>query len=730
MSEMADRNSDVKQEKKRVSRKYVTLFLLMAVWGIFIIIKMGFVMFGERQYWNDVSKYMTPVNRVIEPRRGNILSDEGLLLASSMKQYRIFLDFRTAEKDPVRAQKDQTRKDTLYNNHLAEFARQMHEIFPKYSVQEFASHYENGFKSKSHSWPLLPGVSRNSYPISYNQYKSLAATVWLKPKYELWFYSSESKISRQKPFGSLAARTIGSMYEAKDSARNGLELSFDSLLRGVPGRGHQEKVQNVSHMVADIPQIDGCDVHTTINVDMQDISEVALRKVMDNHNAASGIVVLMEVRTGDIKAMASLTKTSPGQFEEIQNNAVREIYEPGSTFKTVSMMVALDEGKFGITDSMYCENGKYYGFGGPNPMTDSHPNGWLDVPHILAESSNIGTSKLIHAAYKDNPESFVDGVYRTGINTHFGLQLTGTAAPVIRRDGYWDATRLPWMSIGYNTQLPVINTLAFYNGIANGGCMVAPRLVTSVTREGDVVKEFPVEVVVRHMCKDETLQKIKSMLELVVIEGTGKNAGSKYFTVAGKTGTAQLSQGAAGYRDGPRRYMVSFCGYFPADNPQYSCIVSIRTDGGAAGGATWAAPAFHEISEKVMASRNLRDVHEAMDSTRQFIPKVLPGDLAKAGIVLSGLGKKNLMRREDRKMADTVWGTVRSDSGRYVMNRVEYADGLVPDVRGMGASDALYLLEKMGFRVSVEGVGKVKSQSLQRNTGFKKGARIHLELSM
>ena len=727
---MADKSSEVKQEKKRVSRKYVTLFLLMAVWGIFIIIKMGFVMFGERQYWNDVSKYMTPVNRVIEPRRGNILSDEGLLLASSMKQYRIFLDFRTAEKDPVRAQKDQTRKDTLYNNHLAEFAHQMHEIFPKYSAQEFASHYENGFKSKSHSWPLLPGVSRNSYPISYNQYKSLASTVWLKPKYELWFYSAESKISRQKPFGSLAARTIGSMYEAKDSARNGLELSFDSLLRGVPGRGHQEKVQNVSRMVADIPQIDGCDVHTTINVDMQDISEVALRKVMDTHNAASGIVVLMEVKTGDIKAMASLTKTGPGQFEEIQNNAVREIYEPGSTFKPVSMMVALDAGKISLTDSVYCEKGVYTGFGGSR-MTDSHEYGWLNVPYIIANSSNIGTSKLINAAYKDNPQEFVDGVYRTGINTHFGLQLTGTAAPVIRRDGYWDATRLPWMSIGYNTQLPVINTLAFYNGIANGGCMVAPRLVTSVTREGDVVQEFPVEIVVRHMCKDETLQKIKSMLELVVADGTGKNAGSKYFTVAGKTGTAQLSQGAGGYKGGDKlRYHVSFCGYFPADNPQYSCIVSVRTDGGAAGGATWAAPAFHEISEKIMASRNLRDVHEAIDSTRQFIPKVLPGDLAKAGTVLNGLGKKNLLRKGDRKMADTIWGTVSSDSGRYVMNRVDYADGLVPDVRGMGASDALYLLEKMGLRVSVEGVGKVKSQSLQRNTRFRKGDRIQLTLSM
>ncbi len=729
MIDMAEKDDARKQEKKRVSRKYLSLFLLMLVWGALIIIKMVMVMFGERQYWNDVERNMTPVNRVIEPRRGNILSDEGLLLASSMKQYRIFLDFKTAERDEARAKKDQMRKDTLYNNHLAEFARQMHEIFPKYSVQEFADHYQKGFEAKSHSWLLLPGTSRNSYPISYNQYKSLVKTVWLKPKYEMWFYSAESKISRQKPFGALAARTIGSMYEAKDSARNGLELSFDSLLRGTPGRGHQEKVQNVTRMVADVPQIDGCDVHTTLNVDMQDIAEVALRKVMDSHNAASGIVVLMEVKTGDIKAMASLTKTAPGQFDEIQNNAVREIYEPGSTFKPVSMMVALDAGKINLKDSVYCEKGVYTGFGGSR-MTDSHEYGWLSVPYIIANSSNIGTSKLIHAAYKDNPQEFVDGVYRTGINTHFGLQLTGTAAPVIRRDGYWDATRLPWMSIGYNTQLPVINTLAFYNGIANGGCMVAPRLVTKVTREDEVVQEFPVEVVVRHMCKDETLAKVKSMLELVVADGTGKNAGSKYFAVAGKTGTAQLSQGDAGYRNGPRRYMVSFCGYFPADNPQYSCIVSVRTDGGAAGGATWAAPAFHEISEKVMASRNLRDVHEAYDSVRQFIPKVMPGDLAKASTVLKGLGKKNLMRKIDRSLPDSIWGSVNSDSGRYVMNYVEYADGIVPDVRGMGASDALYLLERMGMRVSIEGVGKVKTQVPSRNTRFKKGDRIQLTLSM
>jgi cell division protein FtsI (penicillin-binding protein 3) len=730
MREMKDKDASRTQEKKRVSRKYLSLFLLMMVWGIFIIVKMAFVMFGERQYWNDVSKSMTPVNRVIEPRRGNILSDEGLLLASSMKQYRVFLDFKTAEKTTERAKKDQERKDTLYSRHLAEFAHQMHEIFPQYSVQEFASHYEKGHAAKSHSWMLLPNGSRNSYPISYNQYKSLAKTVWLKPKYEGWFFSAESKISRQKPFGALAARTIGSMFEAKDSARNGLELSFDSLLRGVPGRGHQEKVQNVTRMIADIPQIDGCDVHTTINVDMQDIAEVALKNVMNSHSTAvSGIVVLMEVATGDIKAIASLTKTGPGEFSEIQNNAVKEIFEPGSTFKTVSMMVALDDGKISLTDSVYCEKGVYYGYGGAR-MTDSHSYEWLDVPHIIAYSSNIGTSKLIHAAYKDHPEEFVDGIYKTGINTHFGMQLTGTAAPVIRRDGYWDATRLPWMSTGYNTQLPVINTLAFYNGIANNGCMVAPRLVTKVTREGEVVQEFPVEVVRRHMCKDETIVKLKSMLELVVTEGTGKSAASKYFTAAGKTGTAQTSQGSAGYKNGVRGYMVSFCGFFPADNPQYSCIVSVRNEGGSAGGGTWAAPAFHEISEKIMASRNIRDVKEAFDSTLQFIPKVLPGDLAKASIVLQGIGKKNLMSRVDRHVADTVWGIVSSDSGRYAMKHIEYAEGLIPDVRGMGASDALYLLEKMGLRVNISGVGKVKSQSLQKNTRYRRGDRIQLTLSM
>ena len=724
---MAGKVKEKNSEKRKVSRRYLTIFLFVMLWGVLIIVKMSIVMFAERQYWNDVSKNLIPANRTIEPRRGNILSDEGLLLVSSMKHYRIFLDFATYEKNQKRAEADQHRKDTLFERHIDEFARVINRMFPQYSVRQLRQHFITGRTSKSkHSWPLLPGVSRNLYPISYNQYKTLTGTVWLRPKNEGWFYSLESKISREQPFGTLASRTLGDMFAGKDSARFGLELSFDSILRGTPGIGHIEKVQNVSHMVADIPQIDGCDIVTTINVDMQDVTEVALRRELELVNAASGTAVLMEVATGDIKAIASLTRTENGYYE-IQNNAVRDIFEPGSTFKPVSFMVALDDGKISITDSVFCEWGRYAGFGGGAVMTDAGIGyGWLDVPGIIKNSCNIGTSKLITAAYKDDPQAFVDGIYRTGINTHFEMQLIGTGAPVIRKDGYWDATRLPWMSIGYNSQMPVINTLAFYNGIANGGKMVEPRLVTEIRHEGKVVERIPVKVVRERMCKDKTLEQIKMMLEGVVDGGSGINAASRHFKVAGKTGTAQISQGAAGYRNGIRTHMVSFCGYFPADKPQYTCIVSISTSGGAAGGGTMAAPVFHEISEKVMARRILRSVSEAVDTVNQFLPAVLAGDMNSTRLVLRKLGMKPKWKESD----SLTWGRVTLDSIQFRMTPIIEREGLVPNVVGMGTQDALYILESAGLRVEIAGVGRVRSQSLPGNSRFRKGDRIRINLSM
>lgn len=715
-------------ERKGIDDKYVARFrwlmILMGVVALFVTVKLVRVMYLERSFWKEVSMYMVTWNKRIEPRRGNILSDEGILLASSMPQYRIFLDFKTSERVEKLKEPDQHRKDTLYSNYIAQSAAAMHGIFPSIPEGRFLEHFRNGYARKSHYYALMPDGSS----LSYNQYKEAVATVpWLNTKYDGWFYSNESRVARKKPFGRLAARTLGDLYGAIDSAQYGLELSFDPVLRGKPGIGHEERFRNTVRLVVDSVQTDGCDIVTTLNVQMQDVAETALRRQLENVNAVSGVAVVMDVHTGDIKAMASLTKTGDGGYYEIQNNVAKELFEPGSTFKTVSMMVALDAGKFSITDSMFCENGVYYGFAGVR-MEDSHPLGWQTVAEVLAESSNIGTSKLISAAFKGHEEEFVEGIWKTGINNHFTMQLTGTAAPVIRKDGYWDATRLPWMSFGYGVQLPVINTLAFYNGIANDGVMLEPRLVTEVRRDGRVIEKFPVKTVTDQMCKESTLRDIRYMLEKVVEDGTGKNVGSKRFRIAGKTGTAQISEGAGGYH-GHKTYFTSFCGYFPAEAPQYSCIVSIRTSSGFGAGATTSGPVFHEIAEKVMSMSGENDIELARDTVGEYLPHVLSGDLYKARTVLDRLKMKSFAP-DGGEIADSLWGQVRTgnDSIRFVPR--DYRNGLVPNVVGMGAADAVYLLESVGLKVYLSGVGRVYSQSLTAGSHFQKGNAITIKLRM
>lgn len=712
--------------RKSASRYRNILFLIFLA-AVTIVVKMGFVMFAERSYWMDVADNLVKWNKTIDARRGNILSDEGLLMASSMPQYRIFLDFKSSERGELN-EKDQHRKDTLFQNYLRPSAEALHGLFPDISAERFISYYMEGHSKQSHYYALMP----DGRALTYNQFKeAVVAVPWLSVRYDGWFYSKTGTVSRKKPFGTLATRTLGDLYGAKDSARYGLELSFDSILRGKPGVGHEERFRNTSRIITDTAQVDGCDIVTTLNVQMQDIAETALRRRMQeltdmNFRAVSGVAVLMEVATGDVKAMTSLTRTESGGYYEIQNNVVKEVYEPGSTFKTVSMMVALDDGRITMEDSVYCEMGQYSGFGGVR-MTDSHNEGWLTTMEVLKESSNIGTSKLIAPQYKGHEDEFVEAVCKTGINTHFDMQLTGTAAPVIRKGGYWDATRLPWMTFGYNVQLPVINTLAFYNGIANGGRMVAPRLVTEVRKEGRVLKEYPVTTVTEHMCKESTLKDIRYMLEQVVLDGTGKQAGSKFFQSAGKTGTAQISQGASGYTSGGRTYLASFCGYFPADKPVYSCIVAIKTS--IASGAGAAGPVFKEISEKVMSATGERSLEEAVDTLHPSMPHVLNGDLKKAEKVLKALKLKHYVQ-DDIELEDSVWGSSRTRNDSIIFTVRDYRSGLVPNVVGMGASDAVYLLEKAGLKVGLTGVGRVYSQSLTSGSRYNKGDYILLKLRM
>ena len=437
----------------------------------------------------------------------------------------------------------------------------------------------------------------------------------------------------------MATRTIGDLFKTSGLPRTGLELKFDSVLRGKPGIAHRQKVLNRYLTIVDKPAEDGCDVMTTLNVGMQDICEKALSDKLTEIDANSGVCILMEVATGDIKAMTSLRRMDDGTYQEVNADAVKNLYEPGSVFKPMSFLVGMDDGYIHMTDIVDVGNGikEMYGRKMRDANWRSGGSGVVTVPQILQKSLNVGVSTLIDRAYHDNPRKFVEGIYRIGVAEDLKIPIPGYARPNIRmpkEDGSnWSKTALPWMSIGYETQIPPITTVNFYNGIANNGKLLRPRLVKAIMRGDEVVKEFPVVVLREHMAKPEAVKNIQDCLESVVSVGLGKKAGSKYFHVSGKTGTAQIWT-----KNGfSAQYLVSFAGYFPSEHPQYSCIVCIQKGAPASGGGM-CAPVFKRVAETVMAQRFSSDYSQARDSANCLIPVVSAGNVVAAQSVLERLG--------------------------------------------------------------------------------------------
>lgn len=344
-------------------------------------------------------------------------------------------------------------------------------------------------------------------------------------------------------------------------------------------------------------------------------------------------------------------------------------------------------------------------------------------------SSNIGVSRIIDEKYGDNPTKFVEGLHRVGIGTPLELDLPGYLPPRIRfpNPTDWWKTTLPWMSIGYETQIAPINTLAFYNAIANDGVMVKPRFVKAVMRDGQVVEEFEPVVLNERICSSEALGKIQAVLESVVSRGLGKQAGSSQFRVSGKTGTAQVSQGKAGYKGGPMQYLVSFCGYFPSENPRYSCIVAIRKPGYPASGGGMAGPVFSRIAERVMAGSLKRDIAEAVDSNTVLIPDVKNGHLEDARYLLAELDVDTRLQHGDMtEEAEESWGRMTRQIKEVELVAMPVEDGRMPDVRGMGAMDAVYLIESQGLKVQLQGVGRVYKQSVSPGSRIMKGQTVKI----
>lgn len=699
-------------KNRNIMQRYFCIVVLMAIVGISIIIKAAVIMFGERNYWKIVSEQYVATNVVVKPMRGNILSADNQLMASSLPEYKIYMDFVAGGKE----------KDSLLMLHLDEICEGMHKIFPDKSAAEFKAHIKKGRREKKRNYLLYPNR------ISYIQYKEVKQL----PVFRLSRYKGGFKElafnQRKKPFGSLARRTLGDMYPAIDSAKNGLELAFDSILRGTNGLTHRQKVMNKWLNIVDRPPVDGCDIISTLDVGMQDIAEKALVDKLKEIDAISGVAVLMEVETGDVKAIVNMTKCNDGEYREIRNDAIANMMEPGSTFKTASIMVALEDGYITPDDEVDTGNGIMPMYGRFMRDHNWHRGGYgkITVSRILEVSSNIGVSYLIDKYYHDNPQKFVDGLKRMSIDQPLHLQIPGEGTPNVKgpKEKYFAKTTLPWMSIGYETQIPPINILTFYNAIANNGKMVKPRFVTAAMRGNDVVEEYPVEVINPKICSDTTLSQIKMILKRVVSQGLAKPAGSKQFSVSGKTGTAQISQGAAGYKSGTVSYLVSFCGFFPSEKPKYSCIVSIKIPHGPASGGLMAGSVFSKIAERVYAKDLALDIKQAVDSTSVFIPDVKNGDLAEAEAVLKDLSIKTVWKNE----RNSGWGYARNDTVNVALESKEGNSKLVPNVHGMGAKDAVYCLEKAGLKVRLEGVGHVYKQSITPGSRIVKGVTITLNL--
>ncbi len=702
-------------KKDILFRVGIIYFAVLAV-SIAIIGKTVYTQVAEGA---DLKKEMNKISLkdiIIEPNRGDILATDGKILATSLPSYEIRMDTRAAGLT-----------DELFNKGIDSLSFCFAKLLGKKSAATYKQEITNARKKRNRYFLI-------DRKIDFNDLKTIKKFPIFRLGPNKGGLITEQENIRKRPNGGLAERTIG--YLTKDPNGNfpGLEGAFDTYLRGERGVGVMQKLSGGAMMpvggVNSAEPKDGGDVVSTIDINIQDVAETSLRKRLEYHNAHHGTAVVMEVATGEIKAIVNLGKDGSGAYRELYNYALAESIEPGSTFKLMSYMAALEDGKLQPTDSI--DNGqsgevRYYG---KRVHDDGRREtmGWLTVEKAFAYSSNISVTKFIDKHYKGKEKQFIDRLYSMNVNQKLGLELSGEGEPDIKypSNKYWSGLSLTQMAYGYEVRLAPIHVLTFYNAVANDGKMVKPRFVKKLTRHGSTEQNFDVEVIKSSIASAATIRKVKKMMEAVVEYGTGKRIKTDLYKIAGKSGTAQVANDKYGYK-GNLKYYASFAGYFPADRPKYSCIVSIYapTVNGYTGGAV-SAPVFREIANKVYAADP--DMRETLKpekrGTMADVPYSKSGYSGDLNYVLKELDIP--VKKEDDK---TNWVTASSSDAQVELKKRTIDKSLVPNVVDMGLKDALYLLEERGLRVSVRGRGRVVSQSITAGSKVSPNGSITLEMS-
>jgi len=690
-------------------------FLIYALSGIFtiaIIYKLIQIQFVEGEELRKKAQNLSVKFVDIKARRGNILADDGSLLATSVPRFDLFVDLSPKTID-----------EKLFTDSVAALSKHMSEFFKDRSADEYKKVLKNERAQNNRYFR----IARN---LDFFDMKEVASfPIFNTGRYRGGLIVVQND-RREMPFGFLAKRTIGYI---RDNFPVGIEGAYEKELRGTDGKQLMKRVSGQNWIPVDdkadiLPQ-DGKDVVTTIDINLQDVAETALASHLEKHEAHHGSVILMEVETGEVKAIANLQRMPDGTYAESYNYAIGEAFEPGSSFKLMSMLVALEDGKVDLEDKVNTGDGTFR-YGKKEVMTDSHKggHGTITIRQAFELSSNIGISSTIVKAYGSNPQKFIDGLYKLGINKPLGLELKGEGIPYIksRSDKTWSATSLPWMSIGYELRVTPMQILAIYNAVANDGALMKPMFVKELQYAGQTVQKFEPVVLNKSIASKKTIKQAQELLEGVVLRGTATNLKNAVFPIAGKTATAQIAS-SGGYKnnEGPE-YFASFVGYFPADNPRYSCIVVVnRPRKGQYYGGSVAGPVFLEIAEKIYATR----VEMRQQDTAEVSVKNEPGCIysaySKAIDMYMELGV-SLNRKVEAENDDLVYINPGSDSLTY---RVSSPDkSRLVNLRGMAATDAISYLESKGAVVSLSGKGWVTSQSPEPGTPIRQGMKVKLTL--
>lgn len=686
------------------------VYIATVAFALLIIIKVAYIQIIEGDHWKEQARIASMKYFNIEAIRGDICAEDGRLLATSVPIYDIRMD---ASPSVV--------KDSVFRKHVDSLALGLSTIFRDRGMAEYKRDLVEARK-KNDRYFL---VKRN---VNYTQLKELRKLPLFRDGRFKGGFIVVEKSRREMPYKSLASRTIG--YE-REGVYVGLEGAYRKDLEGISGKRLMQRISGGNWMpVNDENEINprnGNDLITTIDVNIQDVAENALRKQLMSTGADYGTAVLMEVATGHIKAITNLSKTSRGTYEELFNYAVGESTEPGSTFKLASMIVALEDGIVKPEDLINTGNGRHQFF--DRVMTDSKEGGYgqISVQRAFEVSSNVGLSKIIYEAYQKNPSKFTERIKAMGLDKPLGVEISGEGMPVLNEPGSkaWSGISLPWMAIGYGVSMTPLQILTFYNAVANNGRMVKPMFVKEIRHTGKTIQKYDAQVLNRSICSRSTIEAVHQMLIGVVEEGTAQNIKNPVYKIAGKTGTAQIANTKYGYRTSTgRTYRASFVGFFPADNPQYSCIVVINNPSGYAYyGSLVAAPVFKEIADKVYASR--LDLHpvEYLENAVASIPSISGGTMQDALAIY---------RKFDCKVitdGKSEWVRAMAQSDTVRVKGREVIENLVPNVVGMSLKDALYLLENSGLRVRFTGRGLVRKQSVSPGSRISPNGVIFLELS-